>query len=90
MASRPYPFLVTRKISDLRKASDDDLIREHDKLARHTHVGTAYYLDELDRRERNRAMKVTEDLARGAYRLTWSNTVLAAVAAVAAIIALFK
>ncbi|UQU64905.1 hypothetical protein COUCH_00625 [Couchioplanes caeruleus] len=81
---------MVRKISDLRAASDEELIAEHDGHAVSTHVGTAYYMEELDRRDRNRAMAATEALARGAYRLTWANTVLAAVAAVAAIIALIK
>ncbi|UQU64881.1 hypothetical protein COUCH_00490 [Couchioplanes caeruleus] len=81
---------MVRKIADLRAATDDELIAEHDEKAGNTHVGTAYFMEELDRRERNRAMAATEALARGAYRLTWTNTVLAAVAAVAAIIALFR
>jgi hypothetical protein len=81
---------VVRKIADLRATTDDELIAEHDAHAVNTHVGTAYHMEELDRRDRNRAMAATEQLARNAYRLTWANAALAAVAAVAAIIALFK
>ena len=86
----PYPEPVSKNIKQLRVTSDEELIGEHDELAKHTAVGVAYYLEELDRRERNRAMKATENLARNAYRLSWANTLLAAVAAVAAIIALLK
>ncbi|MEU8419904.1 hypothetical protein AB0C15_03395 [Micromonospora sp. NPDC048835] len=81
---------MVRKIADLRKATDDDLIAEHDRLAQQTVPGTAYYTDELERRERRRAIEASDRLARRAYRLAWSNTLLALVAAAAAIVALFK
>ncbi|WP_267909539.1 hypothetical protein [Micromonospora coerulea] len=44
----------------------------------------------MERHERRRALEASDRLARRAYRLAWSNAILAAVAAVAAIIALFK
>ncbi|MGR6316490.1 hypothetical protein Q2K19_10605 [Micromonospora soli] len=79
---------MVRKIADLRAATDEELIAEHDHHAGNTVVGTQYYMDELERRERRRAIKASDRLARRAYRLAWSNTILAAVAAIAAIIAL--
>lgn len=81
---------MVRPIKALRETSDDELIAEHDKIATHTVVGTAYYVDELERRERRRAIEASDRLARRAYRLAWSNTLLALVAALAAIVALFK
>ncbi|MBG0567997.1 hypothetical protein [Actinoplanes aureus] len=81
---------MSKNIEQLRNTPDDDLVKEHDELPKHTAVGVNYYLSELDRRERNRAMKATENLARNAYRLSWANTIMAGVAAVAAIIALLK
>jgi hypothetical protein len=33
-------------IAELRQTSDEDLIAEHDRLAVHTEVGTAYYMDQ--------------------------------------------
>ncbi|MEU7171274.1 hypothetical protein ABZ949_07270 [Micromonospora tulbaghiae] len=81
---------MVRPIKQLRETSDDELIAEHDEIARHTVVGTAYYTEELERRERRRAIEASDRLARRAYRLAWSNTLLALVAAVAAIVALFK
>jgi len=79
-----------RKIAELRATPDEELIAEHDRHAGNTGVGTGYYMEELDRRDRNRAMAATEQLARNAYRLSWANTLLAAVAAIAAIVALFR
>ncbi|MFG2052134.1 hypothetical protein ACGFIW_32485 [Micromonospora sp. NPDC048935] len=81
---------MVRRIADLRHVPDDELIAEHDNLAQHTMSGTAYYMDELERRERRRAIEASDRLARRAYRLAWSNTLLALVAAAAAIVALFK
>jgi hypothetical protein len=81
---------VVRSIRELRETPDDVLIAEHDDKARHTLVGTAYYTEELERRERRRAIEASDRLARRAYRLAWSNTLLALVAAAAAIMALFK
>jgi len=81
---------VTRKIADLRATPDELLIAEHDKHAQDTAAGTAYFMDELERRERRRAIEASDRLARRAYRLAWSNTLLAFVAAVAAIVALLK
>lgn len=42
-------------IEALRALSDDHLIAEHDEKAKFTNVGTDYYMDELDRRSRDRA-----------------------------------
>ncbi|WP_327008435.1 hypothetical protein OHA72_14985 [Dactylosporangium sp. NBC_01737] len=68
---------------------DDELIAEHDGHAKHTVVGTQYYLDELNRRAAERSAEATNRLAHRAYVLTWVNLIVAVVATVAAIIALF-
>lgn len=81
---------MVRSIEKLRAASDDDLIAEHDAQAPHAVVATGYYQDELARREQRRAIESTNKLSGGAFWLTVANTVLAAVAAVAAIIALLQ
>ena len=41
---------VSMSVEQLRNASEEELIREHDRLATHTVVGTKHYLDELWRR----------------------------------------
>jgi hypothetical protein len=48
---------LVRTIAELRRTSDEDLILEHDELAGVTSVGTAYYMDELERRSRDRATR---------------------------------
>jgi len=42
---------MTRTIRELRHASDEELIEEHDELATHTIPGVDYYLNELARRD---------------------------------------
>jgi hypothetical protein len=44
---------VVRTIAELRQVPDGELIVEHDQLAVHTSVGTACYMDELERRSRD-------------------------------------
>lgn len=83
-------FLVWYTIADLRSAPDEELIARHDALATSTSVGVNNYLAELDRRDHSRAIEASHDLARAAYRLTVASTVLAAIAAVAAIVALLR
>ena len=41
-------------IAELKKLSDAELIRQHDEQAKHTVVGTAYYMDELRYRQQAR------------------------------------
>ena len=53
---------------------------EHDELACVTSVGTAYYLDEIRRRDSERQTASNLKLARAAFWLTVANTLLAVVA----------
>ena len=87
---------MTRSIDALRATPDEVLIAEHDARAVHTVVGTGYYLEELDRRSRERSTEASNRLAteshllaRRSQRLAIASTVLSAVATVAAIFALF-
>lgn len=81
---------MVRSIKALQETPDGQLISEHDELALHTVVGTQYYVDELGRRTQQRALEAADRLARRAYWLAVANTVLATVAAIVAVIALFK
>ena len=45
---------MAQTLAELRALSDDDLVREHDRLAKGTQVGTNHYLQELARREQHR------------------------------------
>ncbi|WP_339156137.1 hypothetical protein [Actinomadura luteofluorescens] len=47
---------MVRTIAQLRECSDEELIREHDQKAGNTSVGTAYYVDALNRRENARTI----------------------------------
>ncbi|GAA4361450.1 hypothetical protein GCM10023088_01950 [Actinomadura verrucosospora] len=55
---------MVRTIAQLRACSDEELIREHDQKAGNTSVGTAYYVDELNRRENARTIESAHKLAR--------------------------
>lgn len=83
-------------LNDLRALSDVQLIAEHDEKAKFTTIGTDYYVEELDRRSRERASEASQraaeaavDLALKTVKLTWAILSLTVVAAVAAVIALF-
>lgn len=80
---------MSYSIEKLRSLTDEELIAQHDSQARNTSVGVNYYLEELDRRSRERAVQASDRLARGSFRLTIASTVLSVVATVAAVIALF-
>jgi hypothetical protein len=75
---------------ELKEMPDEQLIAEHDDQAKNTVAGTQYYVDELNRRVQQRALEAADRLARRAFWLTIVNTVFAVVAAVAAVVALFK
>jgi len=77
-------------IKDLRKTSDEELIRLHDALAEHTSVGVDYYLEELRRRDQRRAGESSERLARAAVRLTIVSTVAAILALCVSVLALLR
>jgi len=69
-ASVRYLMPGARSIRDVRNLSD--LIREHDEAAKSTVVGTAFYVDELARRETARRERLM-------LRLTWAIFSLTAV-----------
>lgn len=70
-------------LKKLRSLSDEELVNEHDEKAKSTVVGTQYYMDELDRRSRERYEKAT-------YRLSWLSAIASISAVVASIISLHK
>lgn len=87
---------MVRSIAELRETPDEQLMQEHDRDAKSTVAGTGYYLDELERRSRERAASATRELAEASNRLArrsfWlalSSTILSGIATVAAVIALF-
>jgi hypothetical protein len=81
---------VVRKIADLWNTPDEVLIAEHDTRAVNTSVGTDYYMDELERRSRERAAAASHELAVRAFWLSIATTVLSVVAVVVSVIALLQ
>ena len=75
---------MIRTIEQLCATPDSELIAEHDDAAKHTSVGTGYYVEELSRRETLRAMEASNKLARASFYLTIANAVFALSAVVVA------
>ena len=74
-----------RTWTNLQKLSDDELVAEHDELARNTQVGTQYYLDELRYRRQEHVASQVGKLTKKLYCLTVVVTVLTAVVTAATI-----
>lgn len=79
---------MVRKISELRETPDDVLIAEHDAEAGHTFAGTGYYVEELERRSRERSSERSHELAVRAFWLAVATSVLSLVAVVISVLAL--
>lgn len=72
---------MSYSLNQLRKVTDEQLINAHDEQAKHTSVGIQYYLDELDRRSRQRHETAI-------YRLSIISAVASLAAVITSIIAL--
>jgi hypothetical protein len=79
---------MVRKIRDLRQTPDEVLIAEHDELAVRTSVGTDYYMDELERRSRERSADESHRLAKRSFALAVTTSVLSIVAVIVSIVAI--
>jgi hypothetical protein len=78
-------------IEQIRSMTDQDIIRLHDQAVTPSMaLPQDLWLDELHRRDQVRSAAAMERLARQSFRLTWANSVLALVAATAAVIALLR
>lgn len=63
------------KYADLKKSTDEDLIKLHD--AENTSIGKAYYLDELRHREMVRAIREISGVIKHAASISLSADVVA-------------
>lgn len=79
---------MSMSIADLQAISDEQLIEFHDQIAVNTYVGVQYYLDEIRRRQSDKAEQVALELARRAYWMTVASTVLAVLSVIIAVVAL--
>lgn len=66
---------MAHSIEELKKLSDDELIRKHDEEAKNTVVGTRYYVDEIRYREQARLTSVMLRLTVAIFVLTGIVTV---------------
>lgn len=72
MESNQRRITITYSIRRLREASDEELIDRHDDLAKKTIAGARYYLEELSRRDQERATNAMLGFTRTISRLTWA------------------
>jgi hypothetical protein len=91
-----YRCGMSYRIAQLRALTDEQLVEQHDALSTNTGVGTGYFLEELDRRSRERSTEASNNLARESHalalrtlRLTWVSAGTSLAALVVAIVAIF-
>lgn len=68
--------------------SDEEVVRQHDDLARSTSVGVNYWLDELDRRSADRAAAASHAAEAASLALGRRSYWLSAISAVTSVAAL--
>ncbi|OYU19229.1 MAG: hypothetical protein CFE34_06420 [Rhodobacteraceae bacterium PARR1] len=61
---------MAETVAELKKLSDEELVRRHDERATSTVVGTAHYLDELRSRENARLSRSVERITKYIFWLT--------------------
>jgi hypothetical protein len=61
---------MAESIAELKKLTDEEIIRKHDEIARHTAVGTSHYLQELRDRENSKLAGSVERLTHKIFLLT--------------------
>ena len=71
--------VMAMTLQQLRDASDEDLIKAHDDIAHALNPSVSYYLDELGRRDTERAIRADQKLAKYILYLTVANGLLAVV-----------
>lgn len=78
------------KLHELRAMPDDELVRRYDSIAEHTGVGTAFYLEELVRRQTARTSVKMIGLTAQIRLLTLAVTAATIVALAISVIALIR
>ena len=58
---------MSLKVADLHAMSDEKVIAHHDSTAEHTLVGTNYWMDELERRSRERSTRASNRVALASF-----------------------
>jgi hypothetical protein len=79
---------MAERLAELRGMSDQDLWVRIDAVASSTSPGVGFYLEEYDRRIREREAKANRLLARRTYVLSWLTAGLSAVAIAVSVVTL--
>lgn len=79
---------MSHKLADLHARTDDELVAEHDERAAHTVVGTAYFVDELNRRAQEREALAMRELAAQSFKLGRRTYVLAVATEILSVVAI--
>lgn len=72
-----YVAAMAHTVAALRALSDEELIAIHDQAAVNASGGITYYLDELKRRDQERAIASSHRLAVSSFVLSTVNALLA-------------
>jgi hypothetical protein len=78
------------KLSQLAALSDQELAARYDSLAQNTVVGTAFYLDEINRRQMAKESRRMLGLTQAMARLTWVIAVLTVINVLAVVYSLLR
>ena len=70
---------MSESFEELQTLCDDELIRRHDRAAKHTQVGTQHYLDVLNWRHQDRQ---TEAMLGYTRRIKWMTIAITAATAI--------
>lgn len=63
-------------LKELENLSDEEIIKRHDAMAANTLVGTAFYADELARRQTSAQNDKMLSLTKKMEKLTWAMLIL--------------
>lgn len=76
---------MSPKLSQIAALSDEELASRYDALAQNTVVGTAFYLEEINRRHLAAESRRMRALAQTMARLTWIIAALTVINVVAVV-----
>lgn len=64
---------MASSMKELRALTDDELIKQHDRLAANTAIGVNYYLNELRARQQS---KINEEMRSLTKRIYWLTVIV--------------
>jgi hypothetical protein len=76
------------KIAELNALTDEEVIAAYDQHAKHFAPATGFWMEELERRSRERSTLATNRLSRNSYVLAIVSTVIAVLALAVSVVTL--